>query len=316
MLALDPPLGEGGAATIGGVVATADSGPLRHRYGAPRDLVLGMTIALADGTVARSGGKVIKNVAGYDLAKLFSGLVRDARPDPPGRRAPAPAARRRPRTAVGRSRRPGRCSPRAAAELAHARSRRSASTSSWADGHGRRAGALRRGRRAGARRESARELMAGRRPGGGGRPGRRRALGSASATASAPRGAAVVRVVRPAGGARRRARRPRRPLRRLRSSARAALGLSWITLAPDRRQATVARSASCARLAPRLRGARRAARGARLAGRLGRAARARARAHGVKAALRPDGRSAPRHVRRRHLMATAFDDAPPAASRS
>jgi glycolate oxidase FAD binding subunit len=73
MLALDPPLGRGRAATIGGVVATADSGPLRHRYGAVRDLVIGMTVALSDGTVARSGGKVIKNVAGYDVAKLFAG---------------------------------------------------------------------------------------------------------------------------------------------------------------------------------------------------------------------------------------------------
>jgi glycolate oxidase FAD binding subunit len=75
MLSLDPPLGRGDAATatIGGIVATADSGPLRHRYGAARDLVVGMTVALSDGTIARSGGKVIKNVAGYDIAKLFSG---------------------------------------------------------------------------------------------------------------------------------------------------------------------------------------------------------------------------------------------------
>jgi glycolate oxidase FAD binding subunit len=73
MLPLDPALGESGAATIGGVVATGDSGPLRHRYGGPRDLLLGITVVLSDGTVARSGGKVIKNVAGYDLAKLFSG---------------------------------------------------------------------------------------------------------------------------------------------------------------------------------------------------------------------------------------------------
>ncbi len=73
MVALDPPLGEGDRATIGGVVATGDSGPFRHRYGAPRDLILGITVALADGTVARAGGKVIKNVAGYDLAKLFTG---------------------------------------------------------------------------------------------------------------------------------------------------------------------------------------------------------------------------------------------------
>jgi glycolate oxidase FAD binding subunit len=73
MLALDPPLGADDAATIGGIVATGDSGPLRHRYGAPRDLVIGITVALSDGTVAKSGGKVIKNVAGYDLGKLFSG---------------------------------------------------------------------------------------------------------------------------------------------------------------------------------------------------------------------------------------------------
>lgn len=73
MLALDPPLGRGDGATIGGIVATADSGPLRHRYGAARDLVLGMRVVLSDGTVARTGGRVIKNVAGYDLAKLFAG---------------------------------------------------------------------------------------------------------------------------------------------------------------------------------------------------------------------------------------------------
>ena len=73
MLALDPPLGADRAATIGGIVASADSGPLRHRYGAARDLVVGMTMALADGTIARAGGKVIKNVAGYDLAKLLAG---------------------------------------------------------------------------------------------------------------------------------------------------------------------------------------------------------------------------------------------------
>jgi glycolate oxidase FAD binding subunit len=70
MIALDPP---GDDATIGGIVATGDSGPLRHRYGGPRDLVLGVTVALPDGTVARAGGKVIKNVAGYDLSKLMTG---------------------------------------------------------------------------------------------------------------------------------------------------------------------------------------------------------------------------------------------------
>jgi glycolate oxidase FAD binding subunit len=71
MLALDPPLGSG--ATIGGVMAANDSGPLRHRYGGVRDLVVGVTVVLSDGTIAKSGGKVIKNVAGYDLAKLFAG---------------------------------------------------------------------------------------------------------------------------------------------------------------------------------------------------------------------------------------------------
>jgi glycolate dehydrogenase FAD-binding subunit len=71
MFALDPPLGDG--ATIGGIVATADSGPLRHRYGGVRDLVVGITVALSDGTLAKAGGKVIKNVAGYDLGKLFAG---------------------------------------------------------------------------------------------------------------------------------------------------------------------------------------------------------------------------------------------------
>ena len=73
MIALDPWLGEDGTATIGGVIATGDSGPLRHRYAAARDLILGITVVLGDGTVARAGGKVIKNVAGYDLPKLFTG---------------------------------------------------------------------------------------------------------------------------------------------------------------------------------------------------------------------------------------------------
>jgi glycolate oxidase FAD binding subunit len=73
MLALDPPLGPDARATIGGVLATGDSGPARHRYGAARDLALGVTVALSDGTVAKAGAKVIKNVAGYDLAKPLAG---------------------------------------------------------------------------------------------------------------------------------------------------------------------------------------------------------------------------------------------------
>jgi glycolate oxidase FAD binding subunit len=60
-------------ATVGGIIAANDSGTLRLRYGGLRDLLIGMTVVLADGTVARSGGKVVKNVAGYDLPKLFCG---------------------------------------------------------------------------------------------------------------------------------------------------------------------------------------------------------------------------------------------------
>jgi glycolate oxidase FAD binding subunit len=68
-LSLDPP----GDPSVGALVARNLSGPLRHRFGAPRDLVLGATLVLADGTVASSGGKVVKNVAGYDLARLVCG---------------------------------------------------------------------------------------------------------------------------------------------------------------------------------------------------------------------------------------------------
>ena len=60
-------------ATVGGVVAANDGGSLRLKYGALRDLIIGMTIVLADGTVAKTGGKVVKNVAGYDLHKLMTG---------------------------------------------------------------------------------------------------------------------------------------------------------------------------------------------------------------------------------------------------
>jgi glycolate oxidase FAD binding subunit len=59
--------------TIGGVLSTNDSGALRLRFGALRDLIIGVTIALPDGTLASSGGKVVKNVAGYDLPKLVTG---------------------------------------------------------------------------------------------------------------------------------------------------------------------------------------------------------------------------------------------------
>jgi glycolate oxidase FAD binding subunit len=68
---LDPP--HAADATIGGIVATNDSGPRRHGFGAPRDLIIGVEVALTSGTVARAGGRVVKNVAGYDLGRLFCG---------------------------------------------------------------------------------------------------------------------------------------------------------------------------------------------------------------------------------------------------
>ncbi len=72
-LMLDP--AQGAAATLGGVVATAASGSLRTRFGTPRDLVIGAGFVLADGTIGRSGGKVVKNVAGFDIAKLLTGSL-------------------------------------------------------------------------------------------------------------------------------------------------------------------------------------------------------------------------------------------------
>jgi glycolate dehydrogenase FAD-binding subunit len=68
-LSLDPP----GDPTVGACLARRLSGPLSHRFGVPRDLVLGVTLVLGDGTIASSGGKVVKNVAGYDLGKLVCG---------------------------------------------------------------------------------------------------------------------------------------------------------------------------------------------------------------------------------------------------
>jgi len=76
MLPLDPPGGDG--ATLGGIAATNLAGPLRMRYGSPRDLVIGLRVALAEGALAegalvKTGGKTVKNVAGYELSKLFVG---------------------------------------------------------------------------------------------------------------------------------------------------------------------------------------------------------------------------------------------------
>jgi len=62
-----------GDATLGGIVATADAGSWRQRYGGVRDLLLGLSFVRADGEIAKAGGRVVKNVAGYDLMKLFTG---------------------------------------------------------------------------------------------------------------------------------------------------------------------------------------------------------------------------------------------------
>jgi glycolate oxidase FAD binding subunit len=72
-LAFDPPAPE--RTTIGGLVATGGFGPLRARYGAIRDLIIGVTLVRADGEVARGGGKVVKNVAGFDLPKVACGSL-------------------------------------------------------------------------------------------------------------------------------------------------------------------------------------------------------------------------------------------------
>src|SRR5438132_1952740 len=72
-LALDPLWPE--KATIGGILRSEESGPLRIRFGSLRDLIIGITLVLPDGTVAKSGGKVVKNVAGYDLPKLATGSL-------------------------------------------------------------------------------------------------------------------------------------------------------------------------------------------------------------------------------------------------
>jgi len=72
-LPLDPP--RSNRATIGGIIATNDSGPRRHRFGTPRDLIIGIEIALVNGRTAKAGGRVVKNVAGYDLSKLLCGSL-------------------------------------------------------------------------------------------------------------------------------------------------------------------------------------------------------------------------------------------------
>ena len=70
-LPFDPPHAH--LATIGGLLATNDTGPLRHRHGTPRDRLIGMTVVMPDGLMSSSGGRVVKNVAGYDLGRLLVG---------------------------------------------------------------------------------------------------------------------------------------------------------------------------------------------------------------------------------------------------
>ena len=70
-LPLDPPYPD--RTTIGAIVGTNASGPRRHKYGAPRDLIIGIEVVLADGRAVKAGGRVVKNVAGYDLSRLFCG---------------------------------------------------------------------------------------------------------------------------------------------------------------------------------------------------------------------------------------------------
>lgn len=73
LMPFDPPMPE--RSTVGGIVAASLNGPRRSSYGSVRDLVIGMKVVLASGEVVKAGGKVVKNVAGYDMCKLFTGSL-------------------------------------------------------------------------------------------------------------------------------------------------------------------------------------------------------------------------------------------------
>jgi len=73
LLPLDPPGGE--RATIGGILAANASGPWRHAFGSARDMTIGLRVVTAEGRITRAGGRVVKNVAGYDLCKLYVGSL-------------------------------------------------------------------------------------------------------------------------------------------------------------------------------------------------------------------------------------------------
>ena len=186
------------------------SGPRRHRFGTPRDLVLGVTLVLADGTVASAGGKVVKNVAGYDLGKLVCGSRGRLGLDRP-RLAPPPSAACPARGRSSSSRPTGR---RRVAAL-----RRSQLVPSALDVlHPGRSPSCSRA----ARRRSRRRLDAARRSsaarGGRGRLGR-----GARSARPARGGCASRRASCRAAAATRRRRRPRRRGRRLRRTARSRL---------------------------------------------------------------------------------------------
>ena len=273
-------------------MAADDSGPLRHRYGSMRDLVVGTTVALSDGTLARSGGKVIKNVAGYDLAQAVHGLLRHARPDRAHRRAAAPAAHGH-RDGHGATDDPARSARRPS------RSPRQPLEADCLDAAGARAGPAsaalrRRGRgapgRGGGRADRGRRARAGR-----DRGRRRRAVGDPARAPARPRPRLRDQGLRPA---RPTCPRPpaRRPRRAAASSAAPALGLSWLDRAGrgrGRRRATPLAPRACTLLdAPE------ALRGARLGGAGGR----RARGHGARqGALRPRADLPPGHLRGRDL---------------
>ena len=196
MLALDPPLGAGDAATIGGVVATTDSGPLRHRYGGVRDLVVGITVALSRRHARQVGRQGDQERRRLRPRQAVHRLVRDARADRAGRRAPAPAARRdrhrdgrepTTRDALGAAARRAR---------RRCRSRPTASTSPGSDGAGRaRRASAAPPRRPGARRRRRACAAAGSTT----RPTSRTTTSSGRASARAParRDGAVVKVSGP-----------------------------------------------------------------------------------------------------------------------
>ena len=229
-LSLDPP----GDPTIGACLAANLSGPLRHRFGAPRDLVLGVTLVLADGTIVNAGGKVVKNVAGYDLGKLVCGSRGPARVH---RRGSASASTPIPSTAATVVVETDDPAPVVAALLA---SQLVAERARHPPSRPRR-GAV-RGRRGRGRRQVAADARARRRRGG-----RRRASGTSRARSRAPRSGGRRFVPGELAGVPRRARRRRSSARRPASRTsrtpsprrppepvRAAAGAGARALRPDR----------------------------------------------------------------------------------